>query len=282
MGRALKIQKTNIGSGSTVTGSNPEVTTYNQNVLTDAGYPNFGSLTSPANPYNSADTLNSDQFLGVVGGSPTTSTASATFPEILANVNILLVDGTNTYSIASSYTGRIIRQKGAHKFLVAYTGGTVAPSSFIVGQAYQIAAIGTTTDWGSIGANSSQVAAGDIFTATAVGSGNGTAYPVGVCILSNTGTPAAGYMSIEYSVGDSSAVYASYITNKWIRDWNGMTYGNYSNSNDGENIYSSENFYPTNFFTDEGTVTWSGAEIINGVQSQNGSLQLAQVVNVTS
>ena len=280
MGRALKIQKTNIGSGSTVTGT-PPVTTYNQNVLTDAGYPNFGSLTSPATPYNSADTLNSDQFLGVVGGSPATSTASATFPEILANVNITLVDGSATYSLGSSYTGRLIRQKGAHKFLVAYTGGTISDGSFLVGQAYQIASLGNTS-WSSYGAGSTP-AVGDVFTATSVGgSGSGTAYPVGICILSNTGTPASGYMSIEYSVGDSSAVYASYITNKWIRDWNGMTYGNYSNSNDGENIYSSENFYPTNFFTDEGTVTWSGAEIINGVQAQNGSLQLAQVVNVTS
>jgi hypothetical protein len=77
-------------------------------------------------------------------------------------------------------------------------------------------------------------------------------------------------------------VYASYITNKWIRDWNGMTYGNYDDSNTGTNIQSSENFYPVNFFTDEGTVTWSGAEIINSVEAQNGSLQLAQVVKATS
>jgi hypothetical protein len=61
-----------------------------------------------------------------------------------------------------------------------------------------------------------------------------------------------------------------------------MTYSNYSNSNAGVNNYSGENFYPTNFFTDEGTVTWSGAEIINGANAQNGSLQLAQVVNLTS
>jgi hypothetical protein len=89
-------------------------------------------------------------------------------------------------------------------------------------------------------------------------------------------------MAIGYSVGDSSAVYASYITNKWVRDWNGMTYGNYSDSNAGTNIQSGENFYPTNFFTDEGTVTWSGAEVIAGAQAQNGTLQLAQINNVTS
>jgi hypothetical protein len=61
-----------------------------------------------------------------------------------------------------------------------------------------------------------------------------------------------------------------------------MTYGNYSDSNTGTNIQSGENFYPVNFFTDEGTVTWSGAEIVAGVDAQNGSLQLAQVDKVTS
>ena len=275
MGRALKIQKNNVGSGSTVTGT-PPVTTYNQTILTDAGFPNFGSLTSPATPYNSADTFNTDQFVGVVGGSPATSTPSTTFPEVLAAVNILLADGTDTTAGA----GRLIRQKGAHKFLVAYTASATADESLIIGQAYQISTLGTT-DWQACGAGS-DAAVGDVFTAVAVGSGTGEAYPVGQCVLSNTGSPTAGNMSIEYSVGDSAAVYASYITNKWIRDWNGMTYGNYSNNNTGENIQSSENFYVTNFFTDEGTVTWSGAEIINGVEAQNGSLQLAQVVNVTS
>ena len=278
MGRALKIQKTNIGAGTTVSGSNPVVTTYNQNVLTDAGYPNFGSLTDPY--YGSSDTLNSTEYLGVVGGSPTTSTASATNPEIAALVNILQADGSNTYSIASSYTGRIIRQKGSHKFLVAYTGGTVALSTgLIVGQTYQVVSLGTS-DWSTL--MSGTAAVGRIFTALAVGAGNGTVYPVGQCVLSNTGTPSAGNMSIAYSVGDSSAVYASYITNKWIRDWNGMTYGNYSNSNLGTNVQSGENFYPVNFFTDEGTMTWSGAEVINSANGQNGSLQLAQVQSVTS
>jgi len=278
MGRALKIQKTNIGAGTTVAGS-PPVTTYNQNVLTDAGYPNFGSLTNPV--YNSpVQTLDSSQYLGVVGGIFTTSTPSATNPEIYCLVNITLANGTSTYDIANEYGGRIIRQKGSHKFLVAYTYASTAPSALIVGQAYQIGSLGTT-NWQACGAPNG-AAIGDVFTVTAVGSGNGYAYPVGQCVLSNTATPAAGYMSISYSVGDSSAVYASYITNKWVRDWNGMTYGNYSNSNLGVNVQSSENFYPTNFFTDEGTVTWSGAEVIAGAQAQNGTLQLAQINNVTS
>jgi len=279
MGRALKIQKTNIGAGTSVSGSNPVVTSYNQNVLTNAGYPNFGSLTDPV--LNSpVATLNDTEYLGVVGGSPTTSTASATYPEIAAKVNILLADGTNTYSVANQYTGRIIRQKGSHKFLVAYTYATTALSvGLIVGQSYQIVSLGNS-DWSTV--LSGTAAVGRVFTALSVGAGTGTVYPVGQCVLSNTATPSAGNMSISYSVGDSSAVYASYITNKWIRDWNGMTYGNYSNSNLGTNTQSGENFYPVNFFTDEGTVTWSGAEVINSSQSQNGSLQLAQVDSVTS
>ena len=275
MGRALKIQKTNIGAGTTVTNG---VTAYNQNVTTDAGYPNFGSLTNPV--VNSANTLSSTEFIGVVGGSPATSTASATFPEISALVNIALADGTDSYTATSSYTGRIVRQKGSHKFLVAATGATIADDAMIVGQAYQIAVLGTT-DWQACGAGS-QSAVGDIFTATAAGAGTGEVYAVGQCVLANDATPAAGFMAIGFSVGDSSAVYASYITNKWIRDWNGMTYGNYSDSNNGLNIQSSENFYPVNFFTDEGTVTWSGAEVVGGVQAQNGTLQLAQVDKVTS
>jgi hypothetical protein len=256
MGRALKIQKTN------------------NSILTDAGYPNFGSLTNIV--YNSAGTLSATEFLGVVGGSPATSTASTTFPEIAAVVNISLADGSSTTAGA----GRIIRQKGSHKFLVAYTDSATADESLVVGQAYQIASVGTT-NWTDCGAGV-DYALGDIFTATAVGSGTGTAYPVGQCVLANTATPDAGNMSIAYSVGDSSAVYASYITNKWVRDWNGMTYQNYSDSNAGTNVQTNENFYPTNFFTDEGTVTWSGAEIINGADAQNGSLQLAQIASVTS
>jgi hypothetical protein len=278
MGRALKIQKNNVGSGTTVTGT-PPVTAYNQTVLTDAGFPNFGSLTNPV--YNSpVQTLDANQFLGVVGGIFTTSTPSATFPEIYCLVNIVLADGTSTYDIASQYGGRIIRQKGSHKFLVAYTYASTADEDMIVGQAYQVASVGTT-NWAACGGGA-DTAVGDIFTATAVGSGTGTVYPVGQCVLSNTATPAAGNMSISYSVGDSSAVYASYITNKWVRDWNGMTYGNYSNSNFGPNIQSNENYYVANFFTDEGNVTVSGSELTGTTAVQNGTVQLAQISNVTS
>lgn len=278
MGRALKIQKTNIGSGSTVTGT---TTAYNQDILTDAGYPPFSALTNPV--YNTpVQTLDAAQFLGVVGGTISTSTASTTYPEIACSVNILLADNTASYSTTGSYVGRIVRQKGSHKFLVANTGATIADESMVVGQAYQIAALGTT-DWQSCGAPAG-AAVGDIFTARAVGGGSGTVYVVGQCVLTNTTptTPAVGYMSIAYSVGDSTAVYASYITNKWVRDWNGMTTGTYANTNYGVNIQSSENSYITNFFTDEGNVTVSGGEMVGTTYTQNATIQLAQIDSVTS
>jgi hypothetical protein len=274
MGRALKIQKYGTAQGITIN-ANGTVNQPAAAVPVDQGYPNFGSLTDPV--YNSADTLSADDFLGVVGGLSTTATTTS-YPIILPQVNILLADNTSTGGGA----GRLIRQKGAHKFLVAYVASATADESFIIGQAYSVASVGDT-NWAAVGAGTN-VAVGDIFTATAVGSGSGTAYPVGQCVLANAavGALTPGQMNIEYSVGDSAAVYASCITNKWIRDWNGMTYDNYSNSNAGTNVQSGENFYPVNFFSDEGTVTWSGAEIINSTNAQNGSLQLAQVVKVTS
>jgi hypothetical protein len=89
-------------------------------------------------------------------------------------------------------------------------------------------------------------------------------------------------MSIAYSVGDSAAVYASYITNKWVRDWSGMTYATYADSNLGVNVQSGENQYVTNFFTDEGNVTVSGGSMVGTTATTNATIQLAQIANVTS
>ena len=262
MGRALKIQKYSTNSGIGSPGAAVGI---------DIGFPNFGSLTDPV--YNSADTLSSQDYLGVVGGLRTTATTT-TNPIVKCVVNI-----------TSSYTGQddgvIIRQKGAHKFLVA-TNTAIDPANAVVGVSVRIAVLGDT-NWLAMGAPVG-AAVGTIFqvTAASAASTTGTCQEVGVCVLDNDGTPAAGYMSIAFSTGDSSAVYASYITNHWIRDWNGMTYGSYASTNTGENIQSSENFYPVNFFSDEGTVTWSGADIINSANGANGSLQLAQVDKWTS
>jgi len=61
-----------------------------------------------------------------------------------------------------------------------------------------------------------------------------------------------------------------------------MTYGNYSDSNTGENNYANENYYVTNFFSNVGTVTLSGADVINSAPANNGSVYIAQIDNVTS
>ena len=93
-------------------------------------------------------------------------------------------------------------------------------------------------------------------------------------------------MSIAYSVGDSAAVYASYITNKWVRDWNGMTYGTYADSNLGVNIQTGENQYVANFFTDEGGVAQSGLDTATATESvagaPDGYIPLAVINNATS
>ena len=162
MARALKIQKYGTNQGITV---NDSVSGTGAAVPVDQGYPNFGSLTDPV--YNSAATLSASDFLGVVGGQSSSAT-SATYPIILPQVNITLADGSST----GAGNGRILRQKGAHKFLVAFAA-TTSDGSFVVGQAYQVASTGTTT-WSSVGAGRGTVAVGDIFTATAAdGGGNG-------------------------------------------------------------------------------------------------------------
>jgi hypothetical protein len=275
MGRALKIQKTGTNNGITY-GTYPTVYQPALSTNVDVGFPNFGSLTDPV--YNTpVQTLNATQFLGVVGGAPVLSSPSATFPEISPQVNIALPSGSGQ-GVA---TGRIIRQKGSHKFLVS-SDTTVNDEDMVVGASYMIITL-DTTNWQQMGAPAGAIA-GTIFTCTAVCADpqNGTGVLVGQCTLSNTATPAAGFMSISYSVGDSSAVYASYITNKWVRDWNGMTYQNYSNSNFGPNIQSNENYYVTNFFTDEGNVTVSGGELSGTTSVDNPTIQLAQITNITS
>ena len=270
MGRPLKIQKYSLNTGTGSPGANTPV---------DLAYPPFSALDVPA--YNlPTQTLNADQFLGVVGGAPAISSPSTTYPEVSPTVNIALADGTST----GAGSGRIIRQKGAHKYLVC-TSSSTNDGSFIVGQAYFILTLGST-NWQSVGTGTGTVAPGDIFTATAAdGGGNGTALAVGVCILSNTASPAAGYMSIGYESGDSSAAYASNLTNKWVRDWAGSP-GDYTNANTGEVSYSSELYYVANFFTDEGGVAQSGLDTATATESvagaPDGYIPLAVIDNITS
>ena len=248
MGRPLKIQKLSTGSGNS-----------GASVSVDLAYPNFGSLTAPV--FNSpVQTLNDTQYLGVVGGAAPTDTPTTTNPRIDVTVNIAAPDGSGI-GVAQGY---IIRQKGAHKYLVGDVTG-VTGGAFVVGQAYQIVTVGTT-NWTAAGAGAN-FGIGTIFTATTVGDGDGVANSVGVCVLDNDVTPAAGLMAITFTQTDSTATPLSKLTNKFLLDWTGgSTYAADQVINDVRIV--------ANFFTDEGTVIKSG--------TAQTTITLAIVDNVTS
>ena len=233
MGRPLKIQKLSPGSGST-----------GGSVAVDLAYPPFGALTAPV--VNSSGTLTSTQFLGVVGGANPTDTPSATYPRIDVIVNIQLASGSGQ-GVAAGY---IIRQKGVRKYLVGSTT-TIQDEGIVAGNSYIIASVGTT-NWRLFGAPVNY-GVGTIFTATVNGSnsGNGTCNLVGVCVLDNDTTPAAGLMAITYTNNDSTATPISKLTNKFLLDYTGGS--GYSQAEVVNDVR-----YVANFFTDEGTVIKSG------------------------
>jgi hypothetical protein len=244
MGRPLKIQKSSTGSGNGGAA-----------VGVDLGYPNFDSLTNPV--FNSpVQTLNGTQYLGVVGGAGPTDTPSGTNPRVDVTVNI-----TSSAGVAQGY---IIRQKGSHKYLVGDVT-SIADEDMVVGLAYMITAVGTT-DWVACGAPSNY-GVGTIFTCSAVGAGTGTANLVGVCVLQDSATPTAGFMSISYIDDTSSEVFISKLTNKFLLGWEG-------GSDYAATSVVADTRQVANFFTDEGTVIKSG--------TAQTTINVALVQNVTS
>ena len=278
MGRPLKIQKYGTAQGIT-NGANGALNQPAAAVPVDQGYPNFGSLTDPV--YNSADTLNSTEFYGVVGGAKS-SALSATYPIVKCEVNI-------TNSASGQTPGVILRQKGSHKYMVATTA-SIDPANAVAGVALRITAVGDT-DWAAMGLTGT-AAVGTIFTPTAAaGAGTtGTAQEVGTCVLTSDLTPGAGLMSISYFTGDSTEVAISKLTNKFLLNWTNFqnqdgtsltTYADGGN-NSGQVVYSGEGVYLANFFTDEGTATKSGSELTGTTAVQNGTIDIAIVENYTS
>ena len=277
MGRPLKIQKQSTGSGNG-----------GASVLVDAGYPPFTSPTSIDLPTVVLPTpTTTSNFMGVVGGDYTLSSPSPTYPVVEVQVNIALPSGVGQ----GAANGRIIRQKGARKFLVA-SSTVIQDENLIAGAAYQILALGTT-NWQSFGAPVGAVS-GTIFTATANGtnSGNGTALLVGQCVLKKqaVGSLTVGNMSITMSIGDSAATYISKLTNKFAQDFNGGETG--GNANTG-NVWDpaqviNDIAYAANFFEDGEQFVKSGADLptwaaSNGSdQNSNGTLTTAVVENYTS
>ena len=234
----------------------------------DIGYPSFADLVNPV--YNSANTLNSTQFLGVVGGNNTVDTA--TYPTVKVRVYI-----ADSYSGDSD--GYIIRQKGSHKYLVG-TATPIDPANAVAGVSAQIVALGDT-NWQEMGAPAG-AAVGTIFTVTAsAGAGTtGTMAEVGVCILANEADSSlsSGNMNITFSIGDSTAVTVIKLTNKFVTQWNnfvnssGTTLNTFTGAtNAGVVSAVGEDGFVVNFFTDEGTVTKSGAEADTSGDSVSGS-----------
>ena len=260
MGRPLKIKKITEASYNASTGANPGV---------DIGFNALASLTAPVLPSPIWDSAT--EYLGVVGGVQPPTVASTNYPIIKCEVNI-----ANSYS--GQTPGLIIRQKGAHKFLVSTTAG-IDPENAVIGAspsvALRIRVVGNT-NWAAMGAPAGY-GVGTIFTPTAASAAGttGTAQEVGICVLSSDLTPPAGDMSISYFSNDSVETAISKITNKFLQNFAGGETGGGSNSNNVWNPAQVVNnvAFADNFFSDEGTTAKSGAEV--DTWGTNGSSQLA-------
>ena len=256
MGRPLKIKKV------IETGGNGK----------DIGFNGLLTLEAPVVPSNVWDT--DTEYLGVVGGTQPPTIATATYPIVKVRV---FVTG---FAEADGY---IIRQKGAHKFLVA---DSTARTALVQGRAYRITVVGNT-DWASYGAPNAQI--GTIFTATAAlaNTGTGRVNAVGVCVLTSDLTPTAGNMSISYFSNDSTETAISKLTNKFLQNFAGGATGGNADTGDvwaaSQQVNNVE--FAANFYSDEGVTAKSGAEVdtwASGSQLSTGNLDLAIVENYTS
>jgi hypothetical protein len=200
MGRPLKIAK------------------INNSVPTDIGFNSFANLdpTTAVIPVG----MTSSEFLGVVGGS-NVNIATSAYPVVAVTANVNGQQGA----------AHIITQKGTTKYLVSGEN-SVSAGSFTPGFSYQILSLGTT-NWTAIGAGTNPQV-GQVFTATGVGSGTGTASDAGQCVLVTTSSISSGQMNITFNA-NGNTVYASRLTNKYIFD-------------------SAKNRYAVNFFV-AGTTT---------------------------
>jgi hypothetical protein len=254
MGRPLKIKKI------IETGGNGK----------DIGFNAFDQLTNPALPVGGA--MNTDQYLGVVGGTQPPTVATAAYPIVKCRV---FVTGF------AEADGQIIRQKGSRKYLVA---DVTSRTALVQGRSYRITIVGDT-DWAAYGAPNAQI--GTIFTATAAlgNTGTGRVNAVGVCVLTSDLSPTAGNMSISFFSGaDSTEQAISKLTNKFLLDFTGGETGGNANTGDVWNpaqVIQNVRF-DTNFFSDEGYEIKSGTSGAANSSGQQNRLSLAIVENYTS
>lgn len=266
MGRPLKIQQYSPGSGDTTLNGVP--------VGVDIALPPFANLdpTTAVPPIGSAVT---PPWIGVVGGVPNPIT-SAAYPVVAVTVNIMQLNGTG----AGVAAGAIIRQKGSRKYMVADLT-PVAVTALVVGQAYMINTAGNT-NWAASGA-SINFAQYDIFTCTAVGTGTGTAFLVGTCVLDDTPNPTAGNMSIGFLDSTSTIQYISKLTNRFLMDFAGGEVGGNANTGDVwdyEQVQNNQR-WDANFFTDDGYEVKSGTTGGPNTPTQQNQVPMGLVDNYT-
>jgi hypothetical protein len=191
----------------------------------DIGFNDFGNVEVPVIPVG----MTSTEFLGVVGGA-NVGIATADYPVVAITANVNGQQG-------AAY---IITQKGQTKYLVSGEN-SVNAGSFTPGFSYQILSLGDT-DFTAIGAGINPTV-GQVFTATGVGSGTGTASDAGQCVLVAGATINSGEMNMVFNAGAAN-IYASRLTNKYI--WDGST---------------PPNRYAVNFFAPDAVATMANVNI---------------------
>jgi hypothetical protein len=190
------------GTANSVAGTSMWVTGGNLMVSSSGAY-NFGLKIANANcimdfsgnPITFSGSYNDSNvaaYLPVFGGNILANTVTATRisgraqPSVTAGsfvvgqVYIIATIGTTDFTLigaASNTSGVQFTATGIGTGTgTAYSLSAVAATALVAGYSYQIATVGSGTNWTSIGASSGAV--GVQFTATSAGTGSGTAYPI--------------------------------------------------------------------------------------------------------
>lgn len=185
------------------------------------------------------------------------SVANATSLTMTANATSNVSGATYTFDSGPD-DGYILRQKGKSKYMVVLQR-QIQDEGIAVGGQYFINSA-SDTDWNALGAGP-DAAYGKVFTAKASGvslTTDGTAYPVGICTLVDSATPAAGEMSMEvYNDGDTT--YAYVIKNTRVRDFD-------NNDSPIDNNANNTTFIAS-IFNDSGNVDPATGYTIVGVEN---------------
>jgi hypothetical protein len=182
--------------------------------------------------------------------------------------------------------GFILRQKGQSKFLVA-AANAIQDENIVKNNAYFVVSTGNT-NWTALGAPST-VTVGDVFTATADGTGltsNGVVYLVGQCSLANVnnGSLASGQMTVTITRDaqqGGGTVRLSRLTNKWGLDFQSAPITSWPNGED--NPSNNDNRYLLDFFQTSGNIAIkSGIEGATATGGYGNTTPMAIVNNTNS